>query len=1316
MTIPLSHQTILQEELAFAVFVRRIQTGQIPEDSVLKLVETDADKKLWGVLQRKWEKPREDASPTSLRDESAHEGLYTLGERAFLSELLIKYERAHGSLNNDLHGLAFSGGGIRSASVCLGFTQALEKQKDTHGTLLHRFDFLSTVSGGGYAGALISMLATQSTKKEDALQYISLNQSTDSTQMPFWKRMLTRGEEMGKLPSFLARHLANTFLFLLLVGSGILAICCIAAILWRQLDCPPIHDFIIWSSGNRVLEWNRPFLIPLSLTLAYFLVSLSRKHCSGVMVAVIYGFPFLALTAWLGLPFLLVATFILACVLLWQSFILDDTTQLSPATKHERNRLHAIQVMFQLAFMLLVGLCTGGLFGETFSFGFAVVLAAFAVILNTLIQLKYNADLVRFSRTLNDGQQIHAYQESKDYILINILLIGSAGFVGYITRALMKPASGNTDYFVILYCAILLHIIIGVRIYLSFSQLGSRLHVRLSTLLMIMAGCAWLIAFAVWMSTPNMRFNNNQSVEDLRGSTDWMKQLIALLGLASLPFLRLQDFIQSGMQTTSRTKKWFFNTISSIVLLGIPFLIISSLAKHNISGYAESQDRKIKEADIKEWELLLGRYKPANELQKFLQQYITLFPAEPWRVESLFVEHLLGGPQSTKQWTHCGLSLLPTRDISMGIPEVPPGFLTSKILTDKLNEAEKALQDQENKYFHQLQDTWHLAVPDGNFTWEQLHARRNAIRAELLGVINRRIQTGNFALGFMKDAACLKRLKVKMAAIEKEKGDKSYIQTLRMNDAREIQKPLELWEARVKREPQLEVGSLTLEEKKSLTILGNLIFYIWCHDVPESLPMGFVNRPRVIEHDQLHRLVIALVALLVFVVCYFTIDLNYTSALSYYRRQLSRIWLQTGELDGPENSATNQSKPSLAELRNCEAGLPYHLINTTTDLFDPMREPHRRLELFQFAALHSGNRTLGYCHTSDYQTKGTATHNFPISLATAMAVSGAAVSPMRSDNWLLRAILIATNFRLGQWLPNPGKVSGSRNMALYPNLHNVIKNYPGLERDFDRGSFVFVTDGGHVENLGILPLLQRRCKLIVAFDAGADGEFRFEDFQNLLNKAEQEGVKLCQWSLDYSEQLPLDLTPLIPKSRKSSLLEESEKPSHNKGIVNLSNKFFGRTEVSQGDVQESDSHFVLARIDYPPVDNSKTSERGLLVYIKTTITGREPTEIKLFRRTQTLFPFHPTSEQLFSFPQMEAYRRLGQHIGETVSEFLSKKFEQDSPPTPISDNEESKVVKPTADTPVKVAHENHPVRDAAKQDALQQMGIKQNKSSKFTKK
>jgi len=48
------------------------------------------------------------------------------------------------TLDSDVVGLALSGGGVRSAAVCLGALQALDQAR-----VLPKVDYLSTVSGGG---------------------------------------------------------------------------------------------------------------------------------------------------------------------------------------------------------------------------------------------------------------------------------------------------------------------------------------------------------------------------------------------------------------------------------------------------------------------------------------------------------------------------------------------------------------------------------------------------------------------------------------------------------------------------------------------------------------------------------------------------------------------------------------------------------------------------------------------------------------------------------------------------------------------------------------------------------------------------------------------------------------------------------------------------------------------------------------------------------------------------------------------------------------------------------------------------------------
>lgn len=61
-----------------------------------------------------------------------------------------------GRLPFDTVGIALSGGGIRSATFCLGVLQALARHD-----LLPKIDFLSTVSGGGYIGGFLGRMFTR---------------------------------------------------------------------------------------------------------------------------------------------------------------------------------------------------------------------------------------------------------------------------------------------------------------------------------------------------------------------------------------------------------------------------------------------------------------------------------------------------------------------------------------------------------------------------------------------------------------------------------------------------------------------------------------------------------------------------------------------------------------------------------------------------------------------------------------------------------------------------------------------------------------------------------------------------------------------------------------------------------------------------------------------------------------------------------------------------------------------------------------------------------------------------------------------------
>ncbi len=50
--------------------------------------------------------------------------------------------------------------------------------------------------------------------------------------------------------------------------------------------------------------------------------------------------------------------------------------------------------------------------------------------------------------------------------------------------------------------------------------------------------------------------------------------------------------------------------------------------------------------------------------------------------------------------------------------------------------------------------------------------------------------------------------------------------------------------------------------------------------------------------------------------------------------------------------------------------------------------------------------------------------------------------------------------------------------------------------------YVYLSDGGHFENLGLYEMVRRRCRFIVVSDGGRDPNFTFDDLGNAVRKIE----------------------------------------------------------------------------------------------------------------------------------------------------------------------------------------------------------------------
>jgi len=232
-------------------------------------------------------------------------------------------------------------------------------------------------------------------------------------------------------------------------------------------------------------------------------------------------------------------------------------------------------------------------------------------------------------------------------------------------------------------------------------------------------------------------------------------------------------------------------------------------------------------------------------------------------------------------------------------------------------------------------------------------------------------------------------------------------------------------------------------------------------------------------------------------------------------------------------------------------------------------------------------------------------------VGTAMSISGAAASPNMGYHSVPSLALLMTffNVRLGFWAGNPRNNNTWTHPGPKVGLLQLLRELSGLTND--NAKYVYLSDGGHFENLGVYELVKRRCRFIVACDAGADPDYSFDDLGNAIRKCRE----------DIGVEIEVDTTPLIPKSNGTN-----------------GDKNGGRKQTTQ--------HCVVGTIHYDMADPE--GEKGIFVYIKASLTGDEPADVLNYQTGHTTFPHQSTADQWFSESQFESYRRLGQHIVETL--------------------------------------------------------------------
>src|SRR5580700_10420619 len=75
------------------------------------------------------------------------------------------------------------------------------------------------------------------------------------------------------------------------------------------------------------------------------------------------------------------------------------------------------------------------------------------------------------------------------------------------------------------------------------------------------------------------------------------------------------------------------------------------------------------------------------------------------------------------------------------------------------------------------------------------------------------------------------------------------------------------------------------------------------------------------------------------------------------------------------------------------------------------------------------------------------------------------------------------------WLGNPGQAGSKtwRKEGPTSAIASIVREAFSLTDDTSQ--YVYLSDGGHFENLGIYEMVRRRCRYIVVSDAGCDPKF-----------------------------------------------------------------------------------------------------------------------------------------------------------------------------------------------------------------------------------
>ena len=329
----------------------------------------------------------------------------------------------------------------------------------------------------------------------------------------------------------------------------------------------------------------------------------------------------------------------------------------------------------------------------------------------------------------------------------------------------------------------------------------------------------------------------------------------------------------------------------------------------------------------------------------------------------------------------------------------------------------------------------------------------------------------------------------------------------------------------------------------------------------------------------------AVLIVLSFVVSYW-VNVNRFSLHALYRNRLVRAYLGSARLGKPDarhpdpfshfDQADNLPMNDTWPRADGTDRRLLHVVNITLNTVSTknLAWQERKAEPFTVTALHSGNDTVGYRPTELY--------GGGISLGTAMAISGAAVSPNMGLPFVAagrHAAVVCSTCGLAGGSATRARRTPSRRRARRPGCCRRCRNWRGRRPTATPGSTCPTAAISRI--WGSTPWSSGGCRCIVVSDAGCDPDCAFEDLGNAVRKI----------YIDFG--ISIDFKTLDIAARK------------NPAVPGF--------------------YCAVGSIHYP-----EAGEPGWLLYIKPGYQGVEPADIRSYALANQTFPHETTADQWFT--------------------------------------------------------------------------------------